>query len=87
VPRLLLVMTSLLISLVIVPVEANAQTGVTITVGADSVLLDPTLVRVPVQITCDPMDVRLNQGNAELGQAVSSGGSGIRITRVRRGHS
>jgi len=50
--------------------EAGVQAGVTVTVSANSVLLDPTLVQVPVTITCDPMDVRTNQANAEMRQAV-----------------
>ena len=67
----LLVLMLLSISAVFIPLQASAETGVTITVGATSTLLDPTLVIVPVQITCDPMDVDYNQGYAELRQAVS----------------
>ncbi len=52
--------------------EAGVQAGVTITVSADSVLLDPTLVQVPVTITCAPMEVHSHQGNAEIRQAVAN---------------
>jgi len=69
--RLLPILISLSISALLAPLPASAEDSVTITVGADSVLLDPTLVEVPVSITCAPMDVYYNMGSAELRQAVS----------------
>jgi len=69
------------------PLSAAAQTGVTVTIGADSVLLDPTLIRVPVQISCDPMDIWTDMGStAELRQAVSrqriAHGTGVRESEI-----
>ena len=62
----------LLLSIVLTPLAASAQTeGVTITVGAEGILLDPTLVRIPVEISCAPMEVSYNMGYAQLEQAVS----------------
>jgi hypothetical protein len=56
----------------LLPVTAHAEDApVTITVSASGTLLDRTLARIPVQITCAPLDVRLNQGSASLRQAVS----------------
>jgi hypothetical protein len=69
--RSLLILTLLPISVLLTPLPAGAEPGVTITVATQGTLLDPTLVRVPVQITCDPMEVATNQGSAELRQAVS----------------
>jgi hypothetical protein len=69
--RSLLILTLLLTSVLLTPLRAGADPGVTITVGPQATLLDPTLVRVPVQITCDAMEVATNQGSAELRQAVS----------------
>ena len=69
--RSLLILTLLPLSVLLTPLPAGADPGVTITVGASGTLLDPTLVRIPVQITCDPMEVATNQGSAELRQAVS----------------
>jgi hypothetical protein len=54
------------------PVAAGADPGtLTITVGATGTLLDPTLVRVPAELTCAPMEIGSNQGSASLRQAVS----------------
>jgi hypothetical protein len=62
----------LLLSVVLTPLAASAQTeGVTITVAAEGILLDPTMVRVPVEISCAPMEVSYNMGYAQLQQAVS----------------
>lgn len=85
--RSALVLVALPVSLVMVPLSAEAQTGVTVTIGADSVLLDPTLIRVPVQISCEPMDVRTDMGStSELRQAVSrlriAHGTGVRENEV-----
>ena len=53
------------------PAAAHADdTTVTITVGATGALLDPTLVRVPANITCATLEVATNQGSATLKQAV-----------------
>lgn len=48
-----------------------AEPPVTITVGTTGTLLDPTLVRIPVKITCAPLEVGSNQGAANLRQAVA----------------
>src|SRR5215470_13184828 len=69
--RFLLVLGLLPVSVVLTPLSAGAQGGVTVTVGADSVLLDLTLVRVPVEITCQPMVVYYYQSSGQLKQAVS----------------
>lgn len=54
------------------PVAADADAALlTITVGAAGTLLDPTLVRVPAELTCVPMEIGSNQGSASLRQAVS----------------
>ncbi|OXM45394.1 hypothetical protein CFP75_31085 [Amycolatopsis alba DSM 44262] len=63
IPCVLLGMTSTL-------AHADEST-VTITVGKAANLLDPTLVRVPVALTCPSMEVATNQGGASLRQAVS----------------
>jgi hypothetical protein len=71
VARLPLVLVPLGAVLALVPsVAVAAEPGVAITVGA-GVLLDPTLVRIPIQVTCQPMTVETNQGRADLRQAVS----------------
>lgn len=70
--RSLLALTVPLAATTMVPITAHADDGiVTITVGATGELLDRTLVRVPVEITCSPLEVYLNQGYADLRQAVS----------------
>lgn len=56
----------------VAPMTAHADDStVTITVGATGTLLDPTLVRIPVKITCGPLEVSTNQGHADLRQGVS----------------
>jgi hypothetical protein len=64
---------ALLLSVVLTPLDASAQTeGVITTVGAEGILLDPTLIRVPVEISCAPMEVSYDMGgHAQLEQAVS----------------
>lgn len=52
-------------------VAEAAPASLTITVGVTGTLLDPTLVRVPTEFTCAPMEVGTNQGSASLRQAVS----------------
>lgn len=73
VKRSLLLFTFLVVAVVLTPLTASAQSAptVTITPGPEGFLLDATLVRVPVEITCAPMEVEFNQGSAELRQAVS----------------
>ncbi|MEV4313289.1 hypothetical protein [Actinocrispum sp. NPDC049592] len=57
---------------IVAPMTAHADdVSVTITVNATGILLDRTLVRVPAEITCAPLEVRTNQGGANLRQAVS----------------
>jgi hypothetical protein len=80
--RSLLVASSLPVAVVaMTPMAAHADTAmVTITVGETGKLLDPTLVRVPVTITCAPLVVATDQGGANLKQAVPQGiafGSGF----------
>jgi hypothetical protein len=56
----------------VAPMTAHADDAtVTITVNATGILLDRTLVRVPAEITCAPLEVQSNQGGANLRQAVS----------------
>jgi hypothetical protein len=69
--RFLFVLGLLLVSAVLTPLNAGAQSDVTFTIGADSVLLDPTLVQVPVEITCQPMDVVTFLAGGQLKQALS----------------
>ncbi len=58
--------------MILAPMTAAADpASLTITVGVTGTLLDPTLVRVPTEFTCAPMDVGTNQGSASLRQAVS----------------
>src|SRR5262245_46405569 len=73
VKRSLLLLTFAVVAVVLTPLTASAQSApsVTITPGPEGALLDATLVRVPVEITCAPMEVDFNQGSAELRQAVS----------------
>lgn len=65
-----------------VPPAAHADdTTLTIAVAPTATLLDPTLVRVPVRITCAPITVGSDQGSAQLRQSVPSGiafGQGFR---------
>lgn len=69
--NLLSVSILLSIPVLLAPPSASAEDSVTITIGAESLLLDSTLIEVPVQITCAPMDFSFNMGNSELRQAVS----------------
>lgn len=68
------------------PMAAEADAAsLTITVGPTGTLLDPTLVRVPTEFICAPMEVATNQGSASLRQAVSGRiafGSGFPETPV-----
>lgn len=59
-------------AMAVVPAVAQADTAeITFTVGATGTLLDRTLVVVPVEITCGPMEVQYSQGFGSLRQAVS----------------
>src|SRR5260370_14527482 len=71
--RLLLTRLQPSAAIALTPIAAHADgPTVTITVGAAATLLDPTLVRVPVEITCTPLVVSFDQGSgADLRQAVS----------------
>jgi hypothetical protein len=70
--RAMLALALPVVAMAVVPAVAHADTAeVTVTVGATGTLLDRTLVVVPVEITCAPMEVAYNQGSAQLRQAVS----------------
>jgi hypothetical protein len=59
-------------AMTLTPMVAHADdAAVTVTVGATGTLLNRTLVRVPVEISCAPLVVQYEQGHAELRQAVS----------------
>src|SRR6266536_2324269 len=58
--------------LTLAPMVAEAEpASFPITVGKTGALLDPTLVRVPTEFTCAPMEVDFPQVGAQLKQAVS----------------
>src|SRR5215468_184977 len=84
--RPLVVLLMLVGGVGLTPLSAGADPGVTITVAPQAALLDPTLVRVSVEITCAPMQVGFNMGNAQLEQAVSktqiAHGSGFEQSQI-----
>jgi hypothetical protein len=69
--RRALVALSLPALVLLTPLPASADPAAALTIGPEALLLDPTLVRVPVEITCGPMEVYDTYGWAELKQAVS----------------
>lgn len=69
--RSLLVLAVLPFAVVLTSLDANAEPSVTVAVGAQGTLLDPTVVVVPVEITCAGIDVTDSFGEAALLQAVS----------------
>ena len=91
--RRVLMLTCVAAIVALTPLSAQAQSEVTITVGATGTLQSRIVARVPVQITCAPMEVAFGDTGGTIRQAAgreiahgSGGGRPARhLDRLRRG--
>jgi hypothetical protein len=86
--RRFLVLTCVAAVVALTPLSAQAQSEVTITVGATGTLQSRIVARVPVQITCAPMEVAFGDTGGTIRQAAGreiahgSGGADQPVTSI-----